>query len=461
MSNLSLLPEDVTPEGEVVIEDLVRIDEDQDPTPISHPSIVSFRNGAVPTNVDAVNLKLKKRRRTQSEEQSDNKSDDGAEESQPELFAHARAGKMWHATPGFNDVNCNYYIGVRRKSTGTIRLVQANSVYSLRPYVNPEIGAQLWDEMDEQDRDVEQADPEAKNFFEKRQELLDSFGGKRAKIQIARYERNRITDDKVDEKTVVQINEAAKEMIAKDTAQGISHSTVETSESTAPPHNNTASSPEDAYPLLGLISPQELNALEDVSSLFVQGIEDNSLTSENPGWHPLVWKMLRSIIAVGDTPSEERMKRIQCVMHLHYLITLSRTTTKIKQYTRASLMEDMAVDEGILFVLLERFTSRLNDYGQPNIRAKTAEDSEKIIKYAIVMWMHALGFSNCGMLDELADALDVSLKSLLAYAIGIGCKARKHKESNGPQAFHISLKVPLIFPSIRKRKQMQNRRLTM
>lgn len=435
---------------QIEINDVVAIDPDEQSAAVSHPSIVSFRNGAVPANLNTVKFTMKKRRRVQDRDKKDNNADEDADEPHPELFAKGSTGRMWHAESGHNDVNCNYYIGVRNKKTRKIRLVQTNVIYNMRPYVSPTVGAHLWEEIDRKDRNTEENEND-ETYVEKRKKLLDAFGGKKSIQRVARYERNRVTDDKVDEKTVVQINEAAKEMLVKDAEIGIHHNTIETTEAAAPPHDSAATTPEEAYPLVGLISPRELHALRDLADVLLQGQEDHATASENPGWHPVVWKVLRSIIIVGDTPSEERIYRMQCAMHLHYLIMLATKKRKITRNNHQSFMDDMAVDQPILQLLLHRFTTKETD-SRADVRVKTAEDSARITKHAILMWMFALGFSNCGMLDELAESLELQTKVLLHHANNLGCKVRKQKETKGPQAYRITLKAPLVFPPIRKRK---------
>lgn len=422
----------------------------------SFPSLISFRAGMVPTNMEQVSLTLKKQRRVKSDDSDSNP--DNSESVSPELFVETNGGRVWRGEAGFHELFSQHFIGVRQKSTGKMRLIQISAMYNLRPDVSRQASGNIWDEIDEEEDKNEQIDEAKPDSYNKHRELLDAFGGRRSIFRHNRLQRNVISEAKVDEKIAVHIGQAAKEMVEKDAESGIHHNAIETTESSAPPHVTDARSPEDAYPLVGLLSPQELNTLDQNIAMFVDSAQGDA-SYVNPGWHPLVWDLLLSILGSGEELTEPRQTRMRCAMQLHYLITLKKCPQKITNSVRRQLVEDMAVPETVLLLLMNRFTARQLDYHRQDTRVKSPETSAFIIKHGVIMWLYAKGFSNCGDLHLLAEAFEIDLKTLLWQAMSVGCKVRKLKDSQGPEAYRLTLKVPLVFLPIRKKKGRPQKRL--
>lgn len=419
------------------------------------PSILTVHDEMAKT-IDKASLSLKKRQRVSND--ADNDDD---EDAHPEIFVQTKSRGLWHGRRGYNNTNCHYFIGVLHKPSGKMRLVQADTVYTLRPHLSQKSGTRLWDEIDAAEKKNNENDNTEKTYWEKRKDLLNTFGGKRSVQSLKRFEKNRITEEKVDDKATEHANIATKSMLEKDAAEGIHHHAVDTTEPEAPPHDIDAQNAQDAYPLHGLLSPHELAELSEAATLVVEGITEGS--AENPGWHPLVWSVLQSIVALvtpGEDPNDQLQTRLQCAMHVHYLIMLATSPKRMTPTVRADLLQKMAVSENTLVQLLHRFTSSQTEFGQRDVRVRTPTNLENLIKYAIVMWMYTAGFQNCSRLDELADALGVSLKLFLWYAQSLGCKVRKQKEMSGPKAYCITLQIPLTFPKVQKRVSRTQRRMT-
>lgn len=394
---------------------------------VSHPSLISFARSLSPEEVERTRVKLVHR-------EGEPKQDGSFE-----MIAE-NGGRAWTGKKGFNEMNHDYFIGIRNKMNNTLSLVAVDGMYSLRPY----IGRRLTENPEIPPEDIEE-----QTYAEKRAELLEKFGGRKSQRREQKYLRNRITDENVDDKTEEKIKEAAKQMLEKDTSQGIVHVFQQTTESLAPPHDSSATTPELAYPLEGLVTPGELRALEQEARAMMQTCSDGTGNIDNPGWHPLVWTILLRIIRNADLTEDARLPRIQAAMHLHYLIVLTGTTDKILRATRLELMQSMAVDEGILSCILDRFT--VSDDRQ-YVRKKTQEDVVRAILYGIVMWLTACGFRKCGNVGQLSAALGISSTLLIKHAMQIGCKVHRKPDQRDASDFLVSLKVPLTFPKIRKRQ---------
>lgn len=107
----------------------------------------------------------------------------------------------------------------------------------------------------------------------------------------------------------------------------------------------------------------------------------------------------------------------------------------------------MAVSETTLTQMFQRFDRMqlANDRREVRVRTKTLTDF--IANYAIIMWMYPLSVFNCGQVNGLADVLGVPFKSFLRFCKSIGCNVLKLKNSNGPEAFRITVATPLVLLS--------------
>lgn len=403
---------------------------------VSHPSLVAFGTTADRHNIDSMRVSVVRKRTKVS-----------VEKTEEDLEMVAQMGnKEWRAHRGYNEMNHDYFIGIRNRRTDTVQLFQVGAMYSMQPFAR--LKRSIDDEVDAS------KEMPAKTSRERNEDLLQTFGSRRSKQRYERYAKDRITDDKVDEKAQEQLAVAAKQMMDKDADEGIHHLKVNTTEPMAPPHDNNATTPDAAYPLEGLMTAAELAALEQEAESVIEACSDGPASVENPGWHPLVWNTLIKLVADKTLPTTSRIRRMQAIMHLHYLIVLTTATNVIRREHWVDLMQNMAVDESILRHLLDRFT--VVDAGKRariDARHKSQSCKFRIVVYGILMWLTANGFSNCANLVELSEALSVSCKLLLKHAVQLGCKVRrKQSTSEGPtdpNSFRLSLKVPLKFPEMR------------
>ncbi|CAN8061767.1 unnamed protein product [Agarophyton chilense] len=401
---------------------------DDEKSTLTYPSLISVSSDAQQHELDGISLRPMKRRRVISEDEV---------EISVDLFGTVKEKEMV-ASRGHQDLNFDYFVGVREKKTGKTKLLEVDSLYSLRPAARSDMKT-----INEQEGEDE---PKEMTYAEKRKEVMQSFGGKKSLQRLKKYERDRITEEKVEESMAETITKAANAMRERDTEQGITHEAQETTELLAPPHNKAATNPKDAYPLIGLLSAPEILALDQEATAMIDLAEDSS-SLENPGWHPLVWDIMQNILS-NDDSKEVKVFRVQAIMHLHYLLALANTPNRITRDVQNTLIEQMAVDDEVLQCLLQRCTSATD---RKHMRTKSKLDANRITTYAVIMWITALGFKNCMRLGELSAALGINNTVLLRAATNLGCKIRKQKEQTGPDKFSITLKVPLTFPRLKRK----------
>lgn len=405
----------------------------EDEWSISYPNILATAGGTDHDALDDISLRAVKRRRVVSE---------GEVQISIDMLGKCGEREMV-ASRGHHELNFDYYVGVRNKKTGDTKLIEVDGVYCLRPSVRSGMDFSRFAEAEERDEEKDRK----KTYIQKRNELLKEFGGKKSLSRVKRWERNRLTKERVSDHTALKINESAQAMRKRDAEQGISHDADETTELMAPPHNNAATDPKDAYPLTGLLSAPELLALDQEAAAMIELSEDPT-SLENPGWDTLVWDVMLSILGKGGDARETKMLRLQAIMHLHYLIVLENAPARITRAVRNTLIEKMAVDDEVLECLLERYTTPGE---RAWMRKRSNIDSMRILNYAIIMWLTALGFKNCQRLGELSLALQANTSTLVKIAANLGCKVKKPKANADKNMYSISLKMPLTFPRQKKR----------
>lgn len=447
----------------------------------SFPSLTSFRGCTQRIKPDSLQLSIR-RKRALSEHGEVNPTE-------IELQAQREDGREWRGSNTFHDIDTTFCIGIRNKKTSTMKVIQVGGVYTLRPHItdnknmpdktdndvdmkdsDDEItdegsDAEKEDKDDDDDSKLDVDERQRKMYTKKRMELLTAFGGKKSLTAVKKYQRDAITDKKVGDNTITQINEAAKQMKSEDLQKGFDINADETTEAAAPPHNKNATIPPEVYPIEGLITPRELAAvLESVDLLIDSAITPNNeedgekfkvgnvAEMENPGWHPLVWRLLTSQLSSMDEMNDDLKKRMCCAMHLHYLITMARCKITLKSFDVQQLGEDMGVPDYVLEILTDRFFDTQKEFGSQEIKVKGTRSTHLLVQHAIIMWLYVYDFQPAGLLDLLTEALQLTPKALMVEATGLGCKVRKVKGEQGMRALRLTLPIPLKFPPIRTKK---------
>jgi A49-like RNA polymerase I associated factor len=352
----------------------------------------------------------------------------------------------------------DYMIAIVDKALGTAKIVEAAGEYALsrRFAISAAPAEEQEDKMNE------------RTYQEKRGDLLEEFGGKRARDRQAKRERTEITESRITDSAADNLTRAVEKHQEKFVAAGHSDRTTR---SLAPPHNAAATRVQDAYPLIGLMTPSEYVYLykeAETSTASADASGMNRLSLRNPGWHSIVWELMLN--ALGPAKDEEKLtkaedipgepseccRRLMAAMYLHYLITLNDAGSRISQRSRASLMEEMAVSGDILDCILDQFTEKRSDAQiKEELPDRFRSDflQAKLIYFAVVFWLTASGFATEGV-DGIAAALRITPPKLMIHITHIGGKVKRVRadpETNRSQSLRAVLSVPLIFPPISRR----------
>lgn len=303
------------------------------------------------------------------------------------------------------------------------------------------------------------AHPE-RTYRERRGQLLDQFGGKRAKERQAKIDRNTITGDNVGARTASQLEDVID-----------SHRAVSgTTSLIVPPHDMGAERVEDAYPLLGLMGAVEYSFLSSEAKAALASVDKRAEGVDrfsNPGWHDVCWAlMVKAVVHAeeGQDTEKERMadreRRVMAAMYLHYLFVLaSSSAKKFDARARKTLVKDMAVSADFLDCLLERFADVSEG---TRVYHRSNQSTTRLMYYAVVLWLTASGFSISSGFDEVARALGMPAHGqLLVHFKHLGCKVKRARKSDeGGDAgisYRVTLSVPLTFPELRKARLVKKK----
>lgn len=419
-------------------------DNDEQKRVLSHPSLVSFAKGSLPSAIESVQLRLLRKRPVPD-------GDGGTAFYEGEELHGFADGRKWKGTRGFNDMSSDYFFGICNRKTGNIRLVEADGQYCLRPSIPKTVGIGNVARTDENDNTE-------RTYAEQKGDLLRTFGAERSMKRQAKYQKNRIVDETIGASLEGQVDAAAEAMRTKDVTDGILRD-EDTTRSIAPPHNLAATTPEDAYPLEGLTSPAELRALATEASSLIAAVGSDPQSVENPGWHDVVWEIIFATAQDTSIDTHIKRRRIQAGMYLHYVLVLANAPRQITSAKREELMHKMGVEDAVLDCLLVRFSDR--DGGLKTAvgsRFISTAQSDQLVFYGIVLWLTATGFSTSGGIPQLARAFNTTISLFLRFATRIGCKVRRAKDKPDPESYRIVLQTPLVFPQLRKRRAKRGKK---
>lgn len=420
--------------------DFLPNDEDEDSQPLEHPVLVSFpRNTAPP--------ELKKAQPVLMNANEDTESVTGDKQ------LVCRTDEMeWRGKECGAQVPLDYFVAVYNKAQNTINLIETSAQFYMRPKLPADTSAL---NKDDDDNNAE----EPKTGTQQRDDLLKMFGARKSKRRMAAFHRDQ--SQIIRPEMAASVADAAGELLKKNTNMEMQDEEGDlTSRPLAPPHSIDAKTPAEAYPLEHLMSPLEFEETKAKAETTIEQLLSLK-NPENPGWHPLTFTYLLKIVQSQELNAESRLNRVVACYYLNQLIAFYNGTRKISRLSVSKLQRKLDISGDHVRCMLDRFTTK--KLGDDNSRLRTAEMDDRVIYYAVVVWMIIEGFHHCGNIGELAYAFKLTPKELAIFALRVGAKTQRSKKTDVKDYsnFKYKLTVPLTFPVINRAKLKKRKRKSM
>ncbi|XP_069130824.1 DNA-directed RNA polymerase I subunit RPA49-like [Argopecten irradians] len=311
---------------------------------------------------------------------------------------------------------CKYFVGIRDRGKMTICDTQ---IFSMLPKIQG-------------DEEESQKDDASKSYLEKNDYLTEAFGSKK---------KQKAMENRLRSKSAAKSIETIMDSAATQAITQLSHisraQAEDQTDSSIPPCNKEASSPEDVYGLHDIISEREMEALTTPASVFYNSTFEQISQWKEQNEYPLYITNHLMSLPLSET---ERWEKSKCLLYLHYLITFNSINVRVLTQ-KAPLPEEWP---GVVRTqLLNRFTMKLDTEGRSR-RYRPARLKDKTISYILVL---------CLIIDEfkvdvtdLIKDLKLSLIRMQNHFRALGCTLSTKKTAGEQFTVSASLNLPLSFP---------------
>ncbi|KAI4381850.1 hypothetical protein MLD38_007881 [Melastoma candidum] len=312
---------------------------------------------------------------------------------------------------------CSYALGVLDKESGVLRVVPiaANRVFRMEPKVPSR-------EADDQQSELAVEELSAQNRYEGIRQLTSIFGTKQSIRRDQMLQSLKLVDDPdaredLDEKIrEVEVNKEALESTSSHVARNV------------PPHNVSASTPKEAYPLDKIILKGEWDYIGDILQLLEAGEEISP-----PVYPTFVCNRIQKLRDIEDETEKQTLGSIfSFIMHL------------IKFKDKHSLDGvSSGKDHKIPSILRQKFSGLFSVAGSKFL---PKEKIDLLISYVLVLTLFADDFESNP--TDISKDLRMSFVTLRQHFLQLGCKFRR--QDNVYVAY---LPTPLKFPELRRQRR--------
>ncbi|GMJ16067.1 hypothetical protein like AT3G13940 [Hibiscus trionum] len=314
---------------------------------------------------------------------------------------------------------CRYSLGVLDKEAGTLKIipVATNKIFRMEPRVRTSEAANEDASVSAQS----ELTTDKKDKLDKLGELTALYGTKKDRKKRKDFIDLKKEADAESQKALEKkIGEVAfdKEALANTSAVVARN---------IPPHDVSATTPLEAYPLDKIILKGDWDFLGDIHKLLQVGEEVAS-----SAYPHFVCNRIRKLDATQD--DTEKWK-LSCVF--------SYITHLVKFRDQFSMGQASAKNHNIPSIIRHRF---LNMFTDPGSKILASDKIDLLISYVLVLTLHADGFRTDP--SDIAKDLRISKVDLRRHFLNLGCKLG-HQDS----VLYATLPVPLNFPSENFRKK--------
>ncbi|XVE55476.1 hypothetical protein DITRI_Ditri03aG0161800 [Diplodiscus trichospermus] len=305
---------------------------------------------------------------------------------------------------------CRYSLGVLDKETGSLKIVPiaSNKIFRLEPRV----------------RNSETANQDASNSV--KSELTSEKKDKLGELT-ALYGTKK---DRKKRKEIINLNKEVDPESQKSLDKKIEQVTFDKealANTTAlitrniPPHDLSATTPPEAYPLDKIILKGDWDFLGDIYDLLQAGAE-----VESNDYLRFVCNRIHKLDAIEDEKERRKLSGI-----FSFITHLVKFKDMFSMDHAAS-----AKKHKIPSIISQRFSTMFTD---PGCKILSDDKIYHLISYVLVLSLHADGFKTDP--SDIAKDLRISVVSLRPHFWNLGCKFSR--ENN---ALYVILPVPLKFP---------------
>ncbi|XVF51984.1 hypothetical protein PTKIN_Ptkin04bG0228500 [Pterospermum kingtungense] len=306
---------------------------------------------------------------------------------------------------------CRYSLGVLDKETGTLKIVPiaSNKIFRLEPRVRGSEAAK-------KDASISEKSELTDEKKDKLGELTALYGTKK---DIKKRKDYLALKKEVNSESQKELDKKIEHINFDKEALGNTSALIARN---IPPHDSTATTPVEAYPLDRIIFKGDWDYLGDVYNILQAGGEVPSNS-----YPQFVRNRIDKLYAIRD--ETEKMK-LSCV--LSFITHLVRFKDQFSMGHSAS-----AKNHTIPSIIRQRFCKM---FTVPESKILSSDSIYLLISYVLVLTLHADEFRTSP--SDIAKDLRMSEVGLRPHFMNLGCKF-KHENS----ILYASLPVPLTFPS--------------
>ncbi|KAG9441916.1 hypothetical protein H6P81_017770 [Aristolochia fimbriata] len=325
---------------------------------------------------------------------------------------------------------CTYALGVLDKETQTLKIVPiaGNKIIRLDP--KPRRHPESLEDLGEKDAPVG-SNREFSN-------LSKLYGTKKQRNWVNKIENRRHRDT---EESLAELESKVGELqFSKESFEN----KVGYGEHNIPPHDVTATSPENAYPLDNIIFEGEWNYLSDILEL-LQSTSAATLSStfwEDKGYPTFVCKRIHRLIQIQD---EDEKWKLACIFsYISHLIKFRNLPIKLQKQWPDGKRNSEKFNE-IPVICFKKF---VNMFVDPESTKLPPEKADLMISYVLVLTLFVDGFDT--ETTDIAKDLQMIPVDLRPHYEKLGCKIKTVKKSH-----RATLPVPLKLPEISLRRRQR------
>ncbi|KAL6285429.1 hypothetical protein ACE6H2_009819 [Prunus campanulata] len=317
--------------------------------------------------------------------------------------------------------SCNFALGVLDKATQTLKIlpVASNKIFRLQPMVR---GCN-YSAKEPESSVKEQLTGEEK--AEKQMELQSRYGTKKAireskKLRSLKQEDGPESQKDLDAK--IKLIVPNKEALESTESQISRH---------IPPFNESATTPQEAYPLDKIILTGEWDLLGDIYEHFQGGAEVS--------WDAFPRFVCHRIHKLQDIEVDEEKFKLSCIFsYITHLIKFK------DQHSMDGISSSRT--HRIPNLLFHKFSTMF----PTESKSLSNEKTNLLISYVLVLTLFVDEFETD--LTDVAKDLRMSAIALRKHYENLGCKLVRKRN-----VMFATLPVPLQFPQLRQRRQKRNR----